>query len=118
MDEIWARVGLVAAALAVAGSIAVWQRGWGRARMRDVSVVTLEPGTYYFSSASCPTCAVAREKLDQTLGDRGYVEFSWEEDPGVFAEVGVDAVPAVLIVNRAGRGRLYPGQPERALAEL
>lgn len=49
------------------------------------------------------------------LGETGFTEYVWEDDPGVFSELGIDAVPAVLVVGEDGRGRLYPGQPDRAL---
>jgi hypothetical protein len=52
------------------------------------------------------------------LGQEGYTELRWEEEPSKFGEVGVDAVPAVLLVRDSGRARLFPGQPERALSEL
>ena len=119
MDEFWLRVGLVAAAFLLVGTIAIWQRARGRRMpIRNVSSADLGPGIYFFSSATCPTCARARDKLDQTLGEEAYIELRWEEEPGPFAEVGVDAVPAVLIVGASGEGRLFPGQPERALSEL
>lgn len=117
MDEIWVRVGLVAAALLLAGLIALGQRR-RRNPIRDVFPVSLEPGVYFFSAATCPTCSRARERLDQELGEGAYVEFAWEDYPGIFAELEVDAVPAVVIVSAPGRARLFPGAPDRALGEL
>ena len=118
MDEIWVRVGVVAAALLVAGSIAIWRRTRGRSPIREVSSAGLGPGIYFFSSATCPTCKQARDELDRVLGEGAYVELRWEEQRAPFAEIGVDAVPAVLIVTASGNGRLFPGQPDRALSEL
>lgn len=117
MDDLWARVGLVVGALVVAG-IAV---GVQRVRARQVETIAhtgLQRGVYLFSSSGCATCRQARERLHATLGASGYVEFSWEEDPEQFHQVGVDAVPSVLLVGQDGGGRLYPGQPERALLDL
>ena len=114
----WARIGLVGAALAVAGAIALIQRRRALSPVRAVETPGLAPGVYFFSSASCPTCRRARETLDASIGDSGYDELVWEEQPLAFRDIGVDAVPAVLIVGEGGRGRLYPGQPERALADL
>ncbi|MGH3649714.1 MAG: hypothetical protein ACRDU9_03320, partial [Acidimicrobiia bacterium] len=57
----------------------------------------------------------ARRKLDAFLGEGGYREMAWEREPVRFDELGIDSVPAVLVVGEGGRGRLYPGQPDRAL---
>lgn len=115
MDELWARAALVAAALAVAGLVVVLRRRRGPRPVRDLGTVELGEGVYLFSSASCPTCIQARSTLDTRLGDGGYTELSWEQEAPIFADLGVDAVPAVVIVDVRGRARLYPGQPERAL---
>lgn len=118
MDELWVRVGLVALMLAVAVSAALWLRRGKQNPIRDISSGDLAPGVYLFTSESCPTCAEARAHLSQALGEAAYTELRWEDQPGKFVEIGVDAVPAILIVKVPGIGRLYPGQPERALAEL
>ena len=118
MSELWVRIGLVAAALAMAAAIALIQRRRAVAPVRAVETGGLATGVYFFSSASCPSCRRAREKLDASIGASRYEELVWEEQPVAFADFGVDAVPAVLIVGEGGRGRLYPGQPERALADL
>jgi hypothetical protein len=56
-------------------------------------------------------------KLDERIGTDGYTEFVWEREPDLFDEVGIDAVPATLIVS--GRlGRIYPGQPDGAFESL
>lgn len=86
--------------------------------MRQVEATGFEAGVYFFSSAGCPTCTAAREKLETGLGEAGFTEFVWEEQPEPFGVLDVDAVPAVAILDERGRGRLYPGQPERALRGL
>jgi len=118
MSELWVRIGLIAAAIAGVAVIALVQRRRAVGPVRAVETAGLAAGIYFFSSASCPTCRRAREKLDASIGDSGYDELVWEEQPGAFTDLGVDAVPAVMIVDHDGRGRLYPGQPERALADL
>jgi len=118
MDELWVRVGLVALMLVVAISVAVWLRREKQSPIRDISSGDLMPGVYLFTSESCPTCALARAQLSQALEDATYIEVRWEDHPGKFVELGVDAVPAILIVKVPGIGKLYPGQPERVLAEL
>jgi len=116
MDEIWTRVGLVVGALVVAAGVASVQRWRAGGGARALSTQRLSPGIYYFSSASCAGCESARRKLDATLGEGGYKEMAWEREPGLFDELGIDSVPAVLVVGEGGRGRLYPGQPHRVLA--
>jgi hypothetical protein len=52
------------------------------------------------------------------LGRDGYAEIAWEAEPGPFENLPIDTVPAVMIVDDRGRGRLYTGQPDKVLAEL
>jgi MYXO-CTERM domain-containing protein len=118
MDDVWARVGLVSVALGLAVLAAFWQRRRRRSPIREVPSGDLSPGVYFFSSETCSTCARARDQLDRVLGQAAYTEVRWEDRPGPFNEFGVDAVPAVLIVRTPGKGRLFPGQPDQALAEL
>jgi hypothetical protein len=40
---------------------------------------------------------------------------TWEREPEQFEALGIEAVPAVLVVDESGNGRLYPGQPPRTL---
>jgi hypothetical protein len=54
--------------------------------------------------------------LDEALGSDGYREFRWEQDPGLFHDLGVNAVPATAIVDIDGSGVLWPGRPDKALA--
>lgn len=115
MSEIWIRTGLVIGALAAAGIIALIQRRRAAAPVRSVKTKGLAPGVYFFSSATCSTCDQAREKLESSLGADGYTEFAWDLHPDMFTELGIDQVPAVVIVDDAGRGRLHLGQPDRAL---
>jgi hypothetical protein len=69
----------------------------------------LGPGTYLFTSASCAGCSPARERLVGTVGSGGFREIAWESEPGVFEELAIAAVPAILIVDDAQRSTLYPG---------
>ncbi|HUG32458.1 MAG TPA: hypothetical protein VMM14_06155 [Acidimicrobiia bacterium] len=118
MDELWARVGLVVGALAVAGIAVVAQRARARRPVETITDTGFPRGVYLFSSSSCATCRQARDRLHAALGESGFVELSWEEHPEQFHEVSVEAVPAVLLVGEDGGGRLYHGQPERALRDL
>lgn len=118
MDELWLRVGLVAAATAVTALAAYVLSTRSGRRPRTIRTGALAPGVYLLTSATCPDCAPARDKLGEALGEDGYVEVTWEDRPDVLQELGVDAVPATLIVDEEGRGVLYPGQPDQALARL
>jgi hypothetical protein len=44
-----------------------------------------------------------------TVGSGGFREIAWESEPGVFEELAIAAVPAILIVDDAQRSTLYPG---------
>jgi hypothetical protein len=115
MDEVWLRVVLVSAAFLIAGGIALAKR-----RHRPVMTIRsldLEGGVYLFTSEGCDTCATARAKLADSLGD-GFTEFIWEREPEHFGSLAIEAVPSVLVVDESGHGRLYPGQPNRALRSL
>lgn len=118
MDEVWVRIAVVAGALALAAAIGIWQRDRGRGPVRHLEATGLDPGLYLFSSHACPGCARARERMSSVLGEGGFVEFVWEDQPGVFADIGVSGVPAVLRVGADGVGDLYPGQPRRVLSRV
>ena len=118
MDEVWARLGLIAGALLVALVVTLVLRARARGAPQRLESTGLEAGIYYFSSASCPDCRSVRRKLTEALGESGFLEFNWEQQPGVFHDLSVDAVPATLVVNTDGSGTLYPGQPDRALATV
>ena len=117
MSEVWIRVGLVAGALAIAAVAAMVWRARSR-RSRDVPAGALSTGVYLLTSSSCPTCVPARQRVVDALGEDGFVELSWEEDPEAFQDSGVDIVPALLVVGGEGRARLYPGATARSLSSL
>ena len=118
MDETWIRLGLISGALMIAGLAAMAQQRRSRGPVRPVAVGDLPPGVYLLSSATCEACGSARRKLDARLGSGNYTELTWEEDRERLESLGADAVPSVLLVEGGGRGRLFRGQPEPALAEL
>lgn len=115
MDEIWIRLSLIAGALLIAGMATMLLRRRAGAHRRQIPNTGLAVGIYLFSSSPCLTCRTAREKLKDRVGETGFEEFVWEQEPGLFSELGVDVVPAVLVVEENGSGKLYPGQPDRAL---
>lgn len=118
MDEVWARAAVVAGALAVAGVVAWIQRWRARRPVRLAGDTGLSPGIYLFTSTGCESCLRARDSLDTELGPTGYHEITWNDDADRFDDIGVDAVPTVLVVSQGGEGRLYPGQPDAVLDEL
>ena len=115
MDEVWARLGLVVGALIAAGAATLVLRSRAKGEPRKLVVTGLGEGVYLFTSKACPDCGHVRGMLDDALGPEGYTELSWELEPGMFAELGVDGVPATLIVEVDGSGVLWPGRPDKAL---
>lgn len=118
MDDIWLRAALVAGSLVVAGLVILVRAMRTRRHVVDYESVPLDAGIYFFSSATCPTCSVARDELDATLGEMGYTEYRWEGHEALFADLEVDAVPSVLVVEQSGSARLYPGRPTRVLTAI
>lgn len=118
MDDVWGRAGLLLGALAVGAIVSFVQRRRSRRPFRAVQATDLAPGVYLFSSSTCSTCKTARTRLEERIGAGKYTELVWEEDPGPFQALGVDAVPSVLFVAAGGRGRLYVGGVEPALAAV
>ena len=115
MDDVWVRVVLLAGTVLIAGGTTLVLRRREAGTLRQVSGTGLAAGIYFFSSTTCPTCRSAREKMVDRVGEVGFSEIVWEENPRLISELGVDAVPAVLVVGENGAGTLYPGQPDRAL---
>lgn len=118
MDEVWLRLGLIGGALLVAAVATLVLRSRSSGRERNLAETGLEAGVYFFSSSACPDCSPTRRALADSLGEEGFVELSWENEPGVFHRLGVDAVPATLTVAGDGSATLWPGRPDRALESL
>ncbi len=119
MSEDWDRVAIVVAVLATAGLGAHLLSRRSRTTPHHPPIDrALPPGVYLFSSATCAGCEPARRAIVDRLGPSGFVEISWEEKPGWFAEFGVGAVPATLIMTEDGVPTVYPGHPGWALKTL
>ena len=116
MNEAAVRIALVAGALLVAGVVILYMRFRSRGRPVEIVDAGLESGVYLFTSSACQGCGSARKVLTHELGDRGFTELDWEQNPGEFHRLGVTAVPATLVVRPDGSSMLYPGQPDDALA--
>jgi hypothetical protein len=90
-------------------------------RRRVVSALDrggLDPGVYLFTSSSCSDCAGARARLQEVLGSSAFNEISWEDDPGMFTQLGIDAVPCTVVVGDDGSASIHPGTPDRVLRGL
>ena len=116
MDEVWVRLSLIGGAFLVALVITLVLRSTASRGPLKITATGLKQGIYLLSSSACPDCATARKYLEDKLGDDGFDERSWEKEPGLFGRIGVDAVPATLIVDLEGAAVLWPGHPEKALA--
>ena len=108
MDEVTLRLLLVAGTVIAVSGLAWVQRRRVRPPTRVVTSSGLEPGVFLLTSRECESCERAR----RVLGRRAeYTELSWQDSPDAFARLGVEAVPAVLVVDQAGRGVLSFGSP-------
>ena len=117
MSEVWLRVGIVAGAVVIALAIVfVMRRRSGHPTPTETG--GLAPGVYLFSSSDCVDCMPARGRLEEALGASGFVEIKWEAEPGIFADLGVDAVPCTVVVSHDGTAVRFPGRPDRALERL
>ena len=112
MDETWLRLALVGAALIVAVLFTWYLRSRDR-RSPAIDARSLGPGVYFFSSATCASCSEARQTLEAVAGHRGFTEYAWETTPDVFTEVGVETVPATLVVYSSGKTELHTGTPRQ-----
>jgi hypothetical protein len=117
MSDLSLRLSLIFGALVVALVVSLALR---MAKRRPVLIDpgTLGPGVYLFSSTSCLDCLPARSKLVERLGDQGFVELMWEREPDTFLELGIDAVPATVVVGADGAATLFAGMPVQALKTL
>lgn len=109
MDELWTRIAIIAAALAVAALVVAVRRTAALKEPRELAATGLPPGVYLFTSADCADCAMARVKLEEMVGEGGFQEIAWEQRPDVFTALDVDAVPATMIVEADGTARLWLG---------
>ena len=115
MDEIWGRLGLVVLALMVAGAVTLVLHSRAKGGPRNLTATGLNQGVYLFTSDECPDCKQVKALLDDALGPVGYKELNWDQEPAIFHELGVDGVPATMIVEVDGSGVLWPGLPDEAL---
>lgn len=118
MDDIIGRVLVVAAVVAISLLIVRLLKGREAAPYRRIKSTGLSPGVYFFSSAACGDCGPVRTSLIERLGPEGFVEFSWERDPAFLEKLTIEGVPATLVVEESGHGRLWPGDAESMFRSL
>lgn len=112
MDDLWTRIGVIAGALLVASMVVAVRRKAALTAPRRLETTGLRPGIYLFTSAACDECQTARAKLEEHVGERGYAEIDWEHSPEVFTGLGIEVVPATMMVAADGSALLWRGQPD------
>ena len=98
-DDLLLRLVVVAAvAVAAVGGALFARRGTGLIR-RSIEAAGYGPGLVFFSSSSCASCARMRERLTAWPD---VVEVTYESG-GEFPRA-IDRVPALALLDEAGRG--------------
>lgn len=115
MSEIWLRLAVVAGVVLVAVALGSVLRAMRRDRPMVIDPGGLRPGVYLFSSRECLDCEPSRDQLVDALGEDGFVEVKWEEEPERFREHGITGVPATIVVGDDGSGTLISGAPGAAV---
>jgi hypothetical protein len=116
MNEVALRLALVVGVVLLSLIIVVVMR-----RRPVVSALDrgeLDPGVYLFTSSDCSDCAGARARLGELLGTSSFIEISWENDPELFKQLGIDAVPSTLVVGDDGSASIHAGMPDRVVRGL
>jgi hypothetical protein len=60
------------------------------------------PGVHLFTSETCDSCDVARRRYRQVLGEHGFVEHSWEDEPALLERLGVEEIPVGTVIGEGG----------------
>ena len=118
MSDVWLRVGLIAVTLSAAILTTLVIRHREKTRPIDAGPSSLAPGIYLFSSGRCLDCGPAREAVERAMGSEGFTEIRWEDSPEVFRDLGIETVPATVLVSANGLATVYPGKPRYALRSL
>lgn len=120
MDEPVVRLLIGVAIVAVAVGGATLTRRFQRPTHRrvDPSAAGLSAGVVVFTSTECANCAAARDRL--RAQGVAFREVTWELEPALFAALGVESVPLVVVTDPAGRwvGQISGKPPLRRLRSL
>jgi hypothetical protein len=112
MDDLTVRLIVVGSAAALVVIVAVLTGRRPRVR-RSIDDTGLPAGIYLFTSGGCGQCAEARDRLAGVVGESGYTEVPWENEPATFERLGVGQAPSTLVVGPDGSGTWYAGVPNR-----
>jgi len=116
MNDVTVRA-LVVTALVTAALLTAWMLERRRAsKPRKIQTTGLRAGIYLFTSDTCAECNPARDLLVSSLGETGFTEIAWSDDPALFERLQIPQVPASLRVDADGSGRCWFGDPKRMLA--
>ena len=108
MGELGLRLALVAGTLLVVAIVTWAQQARTRPSARVVPSAGVAPGVFLLTSTDCASCERARRVLGRRTD---FTELSWQDSPDLFTRLEVEAVPAVLVVDKTGRGVLNFGSP-------
>jgi hypothetical protein len=102
MTDLLVRVAATAsvAGMAIVAGLVVARRN--RSTQPDARVERLgfDAAVVAFTSTDCPTCRKVMRRL--TALEVAVREVTFELEPGLFDEAGVDGVPLVVVLTRAG----------------
>ncbi len=103
MNEVLVRLLLLGGLGLVAVGVGLAARRWSRPTHRPVDVAGLadHPGVVLFTFTGCRTCKEALTRVEE-LG-APLREVTWELEARVFDDLGVEAVPLTVVVDRRGR---------------
>lgn len=118
MSDLTLRILLASGALLVAAVITAFLRLRTSAPVRALSPGPLSSGIYLFSSSACLDCSAARNALVRRLGEAGFREMKWEDEPEIFHELGIVAVPSTMVVPESGSAQLWSGTPDEMFSSL
>jgi hypothetical protein len=104
-EDLVVRLVVVAAVAVVTVATAMILRSGCTWTRRPVTVRGFGPGTYFFSSATCSTCAALRAVL---AGHPEVIEVAFEEAGDRFPDE-VDRVPAIAHLDATGKGWIAHG---------
>ena len=113
MGDVEFRLLLVGLALVIAAAAVAIRLYVLRRPRRRMKATGLGPGIYLFTSKSCLDCAPVRERLAERTDFR---EIAWEDQPEVFERLGVEMVPATLVVEEDDSGWLWHGEPPEMIS--
>ena len=93
---------VLVAIVVVIGAVRLFAR-WQRPSHPPVDAAGLgeEPGVVIFTSTDCANCEKARRVIGSL--DVPIREVTWELEPSVFEDRGVEAVPLTAVVDASGR---------------